>query len=647
MEPIEKKDGKIVLRRSAEYKPPRSWRTWLIGRPLSTADAPHQTIGKLIGLAVFASDALSSTAYATQEMLFILAYAGMAAFSLSFPLAIAIVILLAILTLSYEQTIHAYPNGGGAYIVSRDNLGDLPSQLAAAALLTDYILTVAVSVSSGVAQIVSAFESLYPYRVTIAVCLVFFVMLINLRGVRESGAAFAVPTYFFIFMMSATVIVGLYRYFTHSLGTVVAPPAFPYDQITTGVTVLLILRAFSSGTTALTGIEALSNGIPAFKEPRSDNAGKTLIALSAILGTLLLGITFLSIHIQAIPSEDETIISQFARTAFGGRDVFYLLLIAATTVILILAANTSFAGFPRLSALTAIDGFVPRQFAYRGSRLVYSRGIVALALIASGLIIVFQASVNRLIPLYAIGVFLSFTLSQAGMSHRWWKIGHLSPGVEIEERGSTLRYQPNWESKMVINGVGAVLTAIVTLVFAITKFIDGAWMVVTIIPIMVVTSSYIHRHYRGVAQQLSLENFGEPSRITRNRVILPISGVNRASLAALRYARSISNDVTAVHVMIDPAEAKKVQEKWDIYGDGVRLVIIESSFRLFLEPLLEYIEDIEKHRCPNEVITIVVPQFVPRMWYNGILHNQTALGLRLALLFKKDIIVSDVPYLIE
>jgi amino acid transporter len=415
--------GSAIQRRLTEYEPPRSWRTWLIGRPLQTADAPHQTIPKLIGLAVFASDALSSTAYATQEILFILAAAGTAAFVYAFPISIVIVALLAIVTLSYEQIIHAYPGGGGAYIVARDNLGDLPAQAAGAALLTDYILTVAVSVSSGVAQITSAFPALYPYRVPITVGLVLFAMLVNLRGVRESGAAFAIPSYFFLVMMFVTVGMGLFRYLAGSLGQVVDPPSLEVVQTMGAVTLFLILHAFSSGTTALTGVEAISNGISAFREPRSRNAATTLIWMSGILGVLFLGITFLSGKIGAIPSEHETVISQLARTALGGRTLLYFAVIAGTMVILVMAANTSFAGFPRLSALLAADGFMPRQLAFRGSRLVYSRGIVALALLACLLIIVFRASVTGLIPLYAIGVLLSFTLSQAGMARRWWKPG--------------------------------------------------------------------------------------------------------------------------------------------------------------------------------------------------------------------------------
>jgi len=639
-------ESRGILRRTAEYVTPLSWRTWLIGRPLPTADAPHQTIGKAIGLAVFSSDALSSTAYATQEILVVLAAAGTAAFTFAFPISLAIVVLLTIVTLSYEQTIHAYPGGGGAYIVARDNLGELPAQTAGAALLTDYILTVAVSVSSGVAQVTSAFPSLFPYRVHLSVGLVLFITIINLRGVKESGVTFATPTYFFLMMMFLTVGIALFRCLKGTLGTVASPPPLEMIHAAQPISLFLILRAFSSGTTALTGVEAISNGITAFKEPRSRNAGITLLWMSFILGTFFLGITFLAGRIGALPSEQETVISQLARTAYRGSGLLYLLTIASTTMILTMGANTSFADFPRLSAILGADGFLPRQLAFRGSRLVYSRGIIALALVASILIMLFQASVTALIPLYAIGVFLSFTLSQAGMAHRWWKAGHLTPGKEVAERGSILRHQPGWQQKMLINGFGSVCTAVVVLVFAITKFHDGAWIVLLLMPLLVAMFTYIHHHYQDLAARLSLENYGQPLDISRNRVIIPISGVHRGTLAALHYARSLSHDVTAVYISMDPEEAKKVRRKWEEWGGGVRLVILDSPYRLLLEPLLKYIEKIASQRQPNEILTIVVPQFIPRRWWNNLLHTHAATLLRLALLFKPGIVITDVTYLV-
>jgi len=656
METIEEENDITVLRRPTEYRPPLSWRTWLIGRPLPTADAPHQTIGKAIGLAVFAADALSSIAYAPQETLVILAAAGTAGFAYAFPIALTVTVLLAIVTISYQQTVHAYPGGGGAYIVARDNLGEVAAQTAGAALLTDYILLAAVAVSSGVAQIVSAYPALFPYRVPLAVGLVLFTMLANLRGVKESGAAFAIPTYFFLAMTFLTVGVGFFRYLTGTLGTVVDPPPLEIGAAVQPVTLFLILRAFSNGTTALTGVECISNGVTAFKEPRSRNAGITMIWMSAILGVLFLGITFLLGQIGALPSEEETVISQLARTAYGpplplpiggARGGLYLATIAGTTIILILATNTAFADFPRLGAIIGADGFLPRQLAYRGSRLVFSRGIAALALIAALLIVIFRASVTALVPLWAIGVFLSFTLSQAGMAHRWWKVGHLAPGQEVQERGSTLRYEPGWTLKMVVNGFGAICTAVVTLVFAVTKFRDGAWIVLLLMPALVAGFFAIHRHYRDLAVHLSLEHYGTPPHIARHRVILPISGVHRGTLAALRYARQLSDDVTAVHVSMDPAAAESLRRKWEVWGEGIRLVILDSPYRLLLEPLLEYIEEIAAQRQPNETITIVVPQFVPRRWWHNLLHAQEALWLRLALLFKPGIVVTDVPYQVE
>jgi amino acid transporter len=638
--------GTTVIDIPAGQSPKRNWRQWLIGSPLQTGDAPKQTIGKMIGLAVFASDALSSTAYATQEIMTILATVAVTGvMRFVFPISIGIFALMAIVTISYEQTIHAYPGGGGAYIVARDNLGELPAQTAGAALLTDYILTVAVSVSSGVAQIVSAFPGLYNYRVIIAVAMVLLIMLINLRGVKESGTLFAIPTYFFVITMFLTVVMGFYRFFTGSLTTVINPPEITAVQTLTMVTPFLLLHAFASGTSALTGIEAISNGITAFKEPRSRNAGITLLWMSGILGSLFLSISFLAGKIGAVPSDYETVISQLARTVYGNQGVLYLAIIAGTAVILVMAANTAFADFPRLSALHAGDGFLPRQLTFRGSRLVYSRGIVSLAILASLAIIIFQANVTRLIALYAIGVFLSFTLSQAGMARRWWKSGHLKPGEEIVEPGSTVIHDKSWKFKMIINGFGAICTFIVMIVFAVTKFKDGAWIIITLIPILVTVFFAIHHHYKALAHKLSLDHYSG-IRVDHQRVVVLIAGVHRGSLAALAYARSLSTDVTAVHVSTDPVESKKVREKWAMYGEGTRLVVLDSPYRLLIEPLLDYIEKLLAIRARNEVLTIVVPQFVPSHWYENLLHNQTASLLRLALLFKPGLVILEVPYLV-
>jgi amino acid transporter len=641
-------DQTEIMRRESDYKPPRSLSHWLIGRPLQTADAPEQTIGKVIGLAVFASDALSSTAYATQEILGVLSVAGSASYDYVFPISVAIVALLSIVTISYQQTIHAYPGGGGAYIVSRDNLGETPAQVAGAALLTDYILTVAVSISAGVAQIVSAYPFLDIYRVQLAVAAVILIMLLNLRGVKESGTAIALPTFFFIAMMFITVATGIFRSLTGSLGVVLNPPEVHVAETLVAITPFLILHAFANGTTALTGVEAISNGITAFKEPRSRNAAITLIWMSIILGSLFLSISYLTSQIQGVYSHDETIISQLARTVFNGRGLLYLATIAATTVILLMAANTAYAGFPRLGALAAEDRFLPRQLTFRGSRLVYSNGIVTLAVIASLLIIVFRARVDLLIPLYAIGVFLSFTLSQIGMARRWWKIGHLEEGQEVVEAGSVLRYDKGWRTKMLINSFGALCTAIVMFIFAITKFREGAWVVLIIIPALVKLFFTIHGHYKDLAAHLTLDRFrGLPSRQTRHRVIMPVSGIHQGTLEALRYAKLLSDDVTAVHVSMEPDETEKVRKKWKTWGDGTRLVILDSPFRLFIEPLLEYLEEIIDNRQPNETITIVVPQFIPSRRWHQTLHMRTADFLRQELLSKPGVVITDVPYQVQ
>lgn len=575
----------------------------------------------------------------------VLAVAGSGALKNVTFISLAIATLMLIVTISYEQTIHAYPGGGGAYIVARDNLGELPAQTAGAALLTDYILTVAVSISSGVAQIVSAYPGLDRYRVVIAVSLVVFTMLINLRGVKESGTFFAIPTYFFVIAMFITVLVGFTRSFTGSLGTVVNPPEyFSAEGTLVTLTPFLLLHAFSSGTSAMTGIEAISNGITAFKEPRSKNAGITLVWMSSILAALFLSISFLSGKIGAIPSEKETVISQLARTVYGGQGILYLLIIAGTAVILIMAANTAFADFPRLGALHAGDGFLPHQMTFKGSRLVYSVGIIALAFLSSLLIIIFKASVTRLIPLYAIGVFLSFTLSQAGMARRWWKSGHLKADEKIVEPGSTITHDAAWKFKLLVNGFGSFCTLVVMVVFAITKFKDGAWIIIFLIPLMVSVFYAIHHHYKSLAAKLTLDHYKGNSRIRRHRIVVLIASVHRGSLAALDYARALGPDVTALHVSVDERESEKVKEKWNTYGDGTRLVILDSPYRLLVEPILDYINNLLKIREPNELLTVIVPQFVPKHWYENLLHNQTALMLRFALMFKTGLVLVEVPY---
>jgi len=628
-------------------KPETTWlQTWLIGRPLPSADAPHQAIGIPVGLAIFASDALSSTAYATQEILVILATAGSAAFGYAFPISVAIIGLLAVVVISYQQTIHAYPGGGGSYIVSRDNLGVLASQIAGASLLTDYILTVSVSVSAGIAQVVSAFPESAPYRSWMAVGIVMMIMLLNLRGVKESGVIFSVPTYVFLLVLFLTAGRGLIQNLTNSLGQV--NPAPGLEIITSQpITIFLLLHAFSSGTTALTGVEAISNGITAFKEPRSKNAARTLFIMAVILGVLFLSITFLSGKVGAFPSETETVISQLGRTIHRGRTTLYYAVIVSTTMILFMAANTAFADFPRLSALQAGDKFLPRQLTHRGSRLVYSWGIVSLAGIASLIIILFQARVSSLIPLYAIGVFLSFTLSQIGMAIRWNKVGRLNPGEVILERGSTLQYEKGWYWKLGLNALGAVLTGIVMLIFAITKFNEGAWIILIVIPILVAIFYTINRHYEKLAKALSLEGYQAPPPMHSQKVILPISGIHKGSLAALEYARTISNDISVVYVEESPEQVEKINQRWDSLDLPYPLVIIDSPYRELMHPLVAYIEDLARGVAEDEIITVVVPEFIPSRFWQNLLHMQTAALLRWALRHLRGVVVVDVPYQVE
>jgi amino acid transporter len=637
-----RKRGFLHLNRVANHKPNSSWRSWLIGRPLPTADAPHQTVSKAVGLAVFGADALSSIAYAPQETLVILAVAGTQALGYAFPISLVITFLLAIVSVSYLQTIRAYPSGGGAYTVVKENLGETAALVAGAALLMDYILLAAVTVASGVAQIVSAFPDLFPFRVWLSVGLLGLIAIANLRGVKESGNIFALPTYFFLTMTTLTVAVGFIRYFGGTLGVVTDPP--PLETLPTEpITLFLLLRAFSNGTTALTGVEVIANGVKSFREPRTQNAVMTMIWMSSILAVLFLGIVYLLGVIHAVPSEYETVISQLARTVFGERGLLYLGTITATTIILVLATNTAFAGFPALSAIIAEDGYLPRQLMYRGSRLVFSRGIISLTAIASLLIVVFNASVTALIPLWAVGVFLSFTLSQAGMARHWWDNRHPAD-KQLAEKEKRHPYDPGWRWKLAINGLGAVTTAVVTLIFAITKFADGAWIIVLLLPAIVMSFYAVHGHYVSLAQDLSLEHYGQPPPSKRHRVIMPVSAVHQGTLEALDYALSLSEDVTVVHISIDPDQTEKLRHKWSWWGKGARLVVIESPYRTFLEPFLDYVSELCAILQPNERLTIVVPQFVPRRRWHNLLHTQTAFWLRFMLLNKRGVVITEVPY---
>ena len=614
----------------------------LIGRPLETRTLAHQVVSKKIGLAVFASDAISSTAYATEEILVILALLGsMAYLGLSIPIAIAISVLLVIVTISYRQTIYAYPNGGGAYIVARDNLGEVAAQVAGAALLTDYILTVAVSISSGVAQITSAFPSLLPYRVIMAVAIIAFITVINLRGVKESGSLFSIPTYFFLVMMGLTLAFGFYRYATGTLGVVTGVELM--EGTVAPLTLFIILRAFSSGSTALTGIEAISNGITAFKEPRSRNAAVTLTAMSGILIVLFLSITFLSHQVQAVPTHTETIISQLSRTILGEGSILYLMVIAGTAFILLMAANTSYADFPRLAALHAGDGFLPRQLTYRGGRLVFSWGIMTLAVASSLLVIVLGASTTRLIPLYAIGVFLSFTMSQSGMVVRLRKISKLKPGEEVRGLETVLKYDPHWRFHMVISAVGAVSTFVVMMIFAVTKFTHGAWFILLLVPALVFLFFRIHHHYKDVAQALSLEKT-QVKVIETDRVItmLLVDGVHKGTMQMVKFAKSMGNPWHAVHVGVNQERTQAAQAKWDKYiGEG-ELVVIESPYRHLVAPIREYVIGLLNDN-PGTIVHIVMGHLSMDSLFTQALHQNSSLILNLGLTGLERVVVTIVP----
>jgi len=604
----------------------------LIGPPLPTQRMAHERLGKVQALAVLSSDALSSVAYATEEILLVLVLGGAAALALTWPVALAIAVLIVIVAASYYQTVHAYPSGGGAYIVTRENLGTMPSLVAAAALLTDYVLTVAVSISAGVAAITSAFPALYPFRVELAVGLIAFITIVNLRGVRETGRVFAVPTYFFIFTLFSLIGVGLARalWFGEPRGAASAWATLP--PTTQAFSVFLILRAFASGCTALTGIEAIADGVPIFKKPEADNAGKTLLWMGGILVTMFLGITYLAQHYAILPHEGETVVSQLGRQIFGDSLAYYLLQ-AATALILILAANTSFSDFPRLSMWVARDRFLPRQLANLGDRLVYANGIVGLGLLASLLVVAFGASTHRLIPLYAVGVFTAFTLSQAGMVRRW----------------SRLR-TPGWRRSAAFNAVGAVATAVVLVVIAATKFVHGAWIVLLLIPAMIYGFLTIHSHYEEVARELSLKQ-PWPGPVHRHTVIVPIAGLHRGVVKALRYAQVLGGDLHVVTVEIDPQETADLLERCRKYLPGIPVEVLASPYRSVVEPLVEYIESFVDDR--DHYVTVVIPQFVPRRWWHYFLHNQTAIALQWRLLFSRRDwrgrfrVVTEVPFYLE
>jgi amino acid transporter len=605
----------------------------LVGQPLSTEQQQHQRLRKIVALAVFASDPISSTAYATEAIMLVLLMVGTGALTLSIPICIAIITLLLIVGFSYRQTIHAYPSGGGAYIVAHENLGQLPGLIAAGALLIDYVLTVAVSIAAGVFAITSlastwGYPNLADYRVEISLACITIITIVNLRGVKESGAIFAAPTYLFVISMLICIGIGIGQLMlTGTVPYLPEPAVVPSPTHT--LTLFLILQAFSAGCTALTGVEAISNGVPAFRQPESKNAATTLLVMLMILGTIFLGITVLAHFIGVVPREEESVVSQVARAVIG-TGPFYFIIQVATALILVLAANTSYADFPRLSSILSRDRFLPRQFSSRGDRLVFSNGILILGLLAALLIIIFDAREQAMLPLYAIGVFISFTLSQGGMVSHWLRTR-----------------EPGWQRSVVINGIGATLTAIVFMVIIVTRFTRGAWAVLVAIPLIVLLFRAIHQHYINVALQLSLTEARPVGAVQRHTALVLVSGIHRGVIPALEYAQSIASDnTTALYVDLDPEETLKMQAKWAKWASGTPLVVLPSPYRSLVRPILSYVDELDK-RYDDDVLTVILPEFIPSKWWQHLLHNQTALLIKAALLFRKGIIVTSVPYHLE
>jgi amino acid transporter len=602
----------------------------LFGRPLASDEESAERLSKTKALAVFSSDMLSSVAYATEAILFTLLAAGRSAFWLTLPISVLIVAILGIIVVSYRQTIAAYPNGGGSYIVAKANLGVPAGLIAAAALLTDYVLTVSVSVAAGIAAITSAFPGpLADFRVELAAAAILLVMLINLRGIRESGTIFSIPTYVFLVSMLALIGVGLGQTLLGSppVVTGVTPVTVPLETLG----VLLFLRAFADGCSAITGVEAVSNGVPAFQRPEARNARATLVAMGALVGFMFIGTSILAGITGAVPSAGETVISQIGRSVFGSGPVYYVLQLS-TMGILVLAANTAFADFPRLSSLLARDGYMPARFAFRGERLAFSTGIIALAILAIVVLAAFGGRVEALIPLYAIGVFTSITLSQAGMVRHW-----------LVERASGAA-GASWRRGAVINGAGAVCTGIVTVVFAVAKFALGAWLIVIVIPILVAGMLFIGRQYRRRRLETQVRPeviIGPPRR--RQRVFVPASDVTRDVVTAIRFGRTMASDVTAIHVTDDAEAASAIRDRFARQLPDVPLVVVESPYRSLVRPLVRYLEDLAD-RDGDDVLVVLLPEYVPRHWWERFLYNENGRRIREALLGRENILVAEVPF---
>lgn len=621
----------------------------LIGTPFPLSAEHQERLDNFRGLAIFASDTISSNAYATEAIMAILILMGSAALGLAWPVAIAIATLVAIVVFSYSQTIMHYPLGGGSYTVAKDNLGRLPSLVAGAALLIDYVMTVAVSTSSGVRAVTSAFPELFPFRVAIALLILVLMTWINLRGLRESGSIFAFPTYAFVAGTYAVIGIGLARYFGifGALPLEVHPEQVAATAEYTGFAMVwLVLRAFASGCTALTGIEAVSDGVMAFRKPESKNAVKVMVAMGFIAMTLLLGITYLASHLRIVPTEGNSVLSQMTELV-AGRGLLYFWVQVFTALILFVAANTAYQDFPRLSSFLARDGFVPRWLQNRGDRLVFSSGIITLAVFASIIIIAFRADEIAMLPLYALGVMTGFTLSQAGMYRLMTRIGALKPGEVLTTIGTTAHYEPGWRWKRAVNGTGAVVTFTVLLVLIATKFTSGAWIVVVVVPAMVLLFLRIRRHYTDVATRLTtLEMSAADLDSVADVVVIPIADVHRGTLRALKFAHRLSNDIRVVNISQSEAGRQHILERWRRFPeitDRAKLIFIDYQYRDILQPLVDYIMHVHEVEFPNEITTVVVPEFIPGSIPAQFLHNKTANILRRRLMEYPNIVIIQVP----
>jgi amino acid transporter len=610
-------------------------RAILFGRPISLHEELAERLNVFTGLAVFAADNISSSAYATEEIMRVLVLAGAGALALTMPITVGIVIVLAIVVTSYQQTVAAYPHGGGSYIVAKDNLGTKPGLVAAGALLTDYVLTVAVSIAAGVAALTSIVPELFEYRVALGVFLVVLIAMVNLRGIRESGAVFSIPTYVYLVSIFGLLGFGLFRYMTGTMPEYHAPATWLGAEAAQPLGILLILRAFSSGSVALTGTEAVSNGVPAFKPPEPRNAQRVLILMGLFFGSIFLGMSFLASQLGILPdpTEQETVISQLTRTFVGGGSPYHYLVQVSTAILLVLAANTAFADFPRLSSILARDGFLPRVFQFRGDRLAFSYGIVVLAAIAVLLIVAFGGSVTNLIPLYTVGVFVAFTLSQSGMVRRWRRLRDEVAG---------------WRRRALINGIGAITTGVVAVEVAAAKFALGAWIVLILIPLLVAMMLFIERQYRSASVALAVRPDAAIPRARREeRVVVPVPGINRAVVQAINVGRSIASDVRAVLVSDDPEEAARIRSQWERQLGDIPLVFVESPYRALVGPLLAYLDVLDQAWPPDKnapITFVIVPEYVARSWWERILYNQSARRLRTALLGRRHTVVVNVPY---